>query len=469
MVSTETSETSDYLSKRFAGKLLLKQEIPLDEEVFQKYLSIGDFTAIPSIKRTFLVNRCNRCGNQQSALFARIPCYKCHKKHLYCRKCIEMGRVMECEPLYYWSGKQPIWPTVLEPCSWEGELTSKQRFAADAISGAVSQKKQEILIWAVCGAGKTEMLFPGITKALQAGKRVCLATPRADVVRELLPRFKQAFPTITIQGLYGGSKEIEGTAQLILATTHQLLRYRHAFDVMIIDEVDAFPFHADPSLPFASNRAKHPTGTTIYLTATPRKKQQLQMLRKKLPHIFVPVRFHGFPLPVPKRKICLTLKKELAKPALPTMLQKWICNRSNPNRQMLLFVPTIDLAEKLAANMGQLTSVLGIERKDAVGFVHASDPEREEKVQQFRKQIVTILLTTTILERGVTFPSVDVVVLDAGHSVFDEAALIQIAGRAGRSPDDPTGEVLFLHDGKTEAIVAATRSIQAMNRRGGFT
>ncbi|QGS69179.1 hypothetical protein CV093_15140 [Oceanobacillus sp. 143] len=79
-----------------------------------------------------------------------------------------------------------------------------------------------------------------------------------------------------------------------------------------------------------------------------------------------------------------------------------------------------------------------------------------------------VLITTTILERGVTFPSVDVAILDAGHVVFDEAALVQIAGRAGRSADDPTGEVIFFHDGKTEAMVQAIKSIKMMNKRGGF-
>ncbi|GAE95069.1 ComF operon protein A [Gracilibacillus boraciitolerans JCM 21714] len=38
--------------------------------------------------------------------------------------------------------------------------------------------------------------------------------------------------------------------------------------------------------------------------------------------------------------------------------------------------------------------------------------------------------------------------MDAGHQVFDEAALVQIAGRAGRSPNDPTGNVIFIHQAK---------------------
>src|SRR5699024_10289307 len=106
--------------------------------------------------------------------------------------------------------------------------------------------------------------------------------------------------------------------------------------------------------------------------------------------------------------------------------------------------------------------------KDNIRAVHSEDEDRKSMIQLFREKKLTILITTTILERGVTFPSIDVAVLDAGHLVFDEAALVQIAGRAGRSHNDPTGEVIFFHDGRTNAMVKSVRSIKEMNRRGGF-
>ncbi|RDW16512.1 competence protein ComF [Oceanobacillus arenosus] len=314
------------------------------------------------------------------------------------------------------------------------------------------------------------MLFPGITEALKLGMRICIATPRADVVRELKPRILQAFANVTVQALYGGSEEKEATAQLIIATTHQLLRFKDAFDLLIIDEIDAFPYHADPSLPFAANRAKAVHGTMLYLTATPRKEQKMRLNRKQLPHVFVPARFHGHPLPIPKMTMTFSLKKNLKNNQAPATFLAWTRKRQNPTRQLLIFVPTIRLAEKLQEN---LTSLLLKEQiiatKDKLLFVHAGDSNREEKVTQFRRKELSVLITTTILERGVTFPSVDVVIFDAGHMVFDEAALVQIAGRAGRSADDPTGEVIFFHDGKTEAMVQAIQSINMMNKRGGFS
>lgn len=96
--------------------------------------------------------------------------------------------------------------------------------------------------------------------------------------------------------------------------------------------------------------------------------------------------------------------------------------------------------------------------------VHAEDPQRKEKVQKMRNKEIPILLTTTILERGVTIPDLDVAVLGAEDSIFSESALVQIAGRVGRHPDYPSGDIAFFHHGKTEAMVKARRQILAMNK-----
>ena len=59
-------------------------------------------------------------------------------------------------------------------------------------------------------------------------------------------------------------------------------------------------------------------------------------------------------------------------------------------------------------------------------------------------RIISLLVTTTILERGVTISNVAVAVLGAENPVFDEAALVQISGRVGRDRKFPEGEICFL-------------------------
>ncbi|SEA39242.1 competence protein ComFA [Thalassobacillus cyri] len=434
-----------------SGKLLLKTEISLNTPQLNELISLGLLDEIPAIEKHAWGNRCRRCGNQKSYLFAKLP-----DNVVYCRKCIVMGRVSEQEHLYAW--RRPVsWDRHPPACKWTGELTTFQQQAADRIIKAIQEKNQRLLVWAVCGAGKTEMLFPGLSLAFSQGKRVCLATPRADVVKELLPRFVAAFPDVSIQALYGESPDKQGNAQFLIATTHQLLRYGRAFDVLIIDEIDAFPYHADASLPYATERAAKDQASFIYLTATPRPKHEREINRKKLPAVFVPRRFHGHPLPVPRFVAAFDIKS-LEKEMLSRKVWDWLERRKRPDRQLLVFVPTIPNAEKVEKILAQ--------RYKKVTCVHASDSDRQEKVYQFRKSVYDVLVTTTILERGVTFPSVDVIVLDSGHAVFDQAALIQIAGRAGRSSRDPDGEVIFFHQGKTDAMVKAVETILKMNRLG---
>ncbi|WP_374955073.1 DEAD/DEAH box helicase family protein [Paenibacillus sp. PCH8] len=59
------------------------------------------------------------------------------------------------------------------------------------------------LLWAVTGAGKTEMIFPLLQHTLDRGGRALVATPRRDVVLELAPRLAKAFPGTPIATLYG--------------------------------------------------------------------------------------------------------------------------------------------------------------------------------------------------------------------------------------------------------------------------
>ena len=89
-------------------------------------------------------------------------------------------------------------------------------------------------------------------------------------------------------------------------------------------------------------------------------------------------------------------------------------------------------------------------------------------VEAFRKKEVSILVSTTILERGVTFPFVDVFVLESNHRLFTKSALVQISGRVGRSKERPTGELFFLSDGITKEMKKAIKEIKEMNKEAGF-
>lgn len=252
--------------RQFYGKKILEEQFIEHNLSPSELIKNAYIQQMPSmIKRMFSV-MCNRCGNKKRSFIGEIDCKRCNATHYYCRRCIQMGRVLECTPLYYWVGPEMIYPKQNHPCIWKGQLTPSQQHASDVAVQAVEQKER-LLIWGVCGAGKTEMIFAAITKALQRKQRICIATPRSDVVRELTPRFQNAFPHTIVQSLYAGSKENNDQAQLTISTTHQLIHFNETFDTIIIDEIDAFPYHADDMLPFVTSRSVKQNGTTIYLTA----------------------------------------------------------------------------------------------------------------------------------------------------------------------------------------------------------
>src|SRR5699024_2074628 len=212
---------------------------------------------------------CQRCGNQNKALFCQYNCARCQRVCAYCRSCIMMGRVSQCTPLISWKG--PEIPFVFSsPLMWEGTLSSPQQQSSEQVVQTIKDNRS-ILVWCVCGAGKTEIIFAGIHDALSSGKRICIATPRTDVVLELSPRCKKVFPDIEIATLYGGTEDKHTYAPFVIATTHQLYRFVNAFDVMIVDEVDAFPYSMDATLQRAVQVARKEISATVYVTATPNK------------------------------------------------------------------------------------------------------------------------------------------------------------------------------------------------------
>lgn len=441
------------LQSFLSGRELLLDELPFTLQELDKHYQNGYITYTPGID--FHTGRlsCTRCGNDDTDRIVTFMCARCLRMCGYCRKCIMLGRVSQCTPLIRWTGPTPKYHTTEPVLAWNGTLSDEQEAASKQLVEAI-KKRTSFLIWAVCGSGKTEMLFQGIAHALSEGKKVLIAAPRTDVVVELTPRIKAAFPTTSIISLYGGSEDRGKPAQLVISTTHQLLRYRNHFDVIIVDEVDAFPYSYDKSLQYAVKKAQKADGVTVFLTATPSTELQ------KIPHIKVPKRYHGHPLPVPQFEWCGHWKKQIAKKCLPKNVQKWLIDRSEKNKQAFLFVPTIEVGEKLVPILSELGLVCD--------SVHAEDAHRHEKVAKFRNNELQLLITTTILERGVTVPNIDVAVLGSEEAIFTESALVQISGRVGRHKDFPGGDITFFHYGKTTAMVEAKRHIVQMNKEAGF-
>jgi competence protein ComFA len=359
----------------------------------------------------------------------------------------------------------------------EVQFTPPQRAAARALHdfGAHAAPGSSCLVWAACGAGKTEVSFPLIGQALNRGDNVLFATPRRDVVLEIAPRLARVFGKGVVVPLYGGSGNLGQEAPLVVATTHQTLRFYHKFDLVILDEGDAFPYPGSRMLHFGVERALRPGGKLVYLTATPVSWMFERTKKDRVNIIKIPARPHGFPLPEPRFLNIKPFYNEKGATLIHRKILALIASLlEETGARLFLFVPSVSLtgiaADALRAAAGK--PPLENLRQDGVEWSHAGDRQRDQKRERFFDGDFPIFVTTTIMERGVTVPHLHVLVLDADQEmVFNTPTLVQIAGRCGRSPEYPTGEVWFVASQITRSMREARAQIRSFNeeaRRKGY-
>ncbi|MQS88990.1 DEAD/DEAH box helicase [Lactobacillus salsicarnum] len=395
----------------------------------------------------FVDDICHRCWTRvQTDIFKG--------KKVYCRGCLNFGKIYLDDQLII-TNNEVTFGQQSFPLTWRGQLTEMQRTISEKLIESF-YKSEDHLVWAVTGAGKTEMIFPLIAEAIKNDKRIAICSPRIDVCIELFPRIKAAFENTSIALFHGRSDEEYHCTQIMIATVHQLIRFEQAFDVLIIDEVDSFPLAGDIMLERAIEKSKKPNGINVYLSATPPLHLLNRVDAKNLNLSKMYQRFHQHPLPEPKTHL-LFKPSNFTKinPRLKFRIEKLV----KLHEKFMLFFPRIPEMLEFESNLRKSFPDL------KMVSVSSKDADRINKVGMFRNDEVQAILTTTILERGVTFHQITVIVIDADAKEFSKTALIQIAGRAGRSKDSPDDEVHFYYNYYSRQIKLACDEIKSVNKQ----
>lgn len=301
------------------------------------------------------------------------------------------------------------------------------------------------LVYAVCGSGKTEIVLDIIKYVLSLGLKVCFTVPRRDVIIELFERLSSIFSKEKMGLLYGGHME-NLNGDLICCTTHQLYRFNNYFDLLIIDEIDAFPYKDNETLEAFLKKAIK--GRKVILTATPSEKLITNITKSGGEVLTLFERYHKSPLPVPQ----IIIAKIFIKYRLIKIMKNYICN----NKPLLIFVPTIDICESIF-------QFINIFYKKGY-YVHSKMENRSQIINDFRNNKYSFLVTTAVLERGVTIKNLQVIIFNSDHKIYDKASLIQIAGRVGRKKDATKGDVIYLAYEKTKAMEESIEEIKKYNK-----
>lgn len=382
--------------------------------------------------------KCLRCLNENPSRFFQA------RGRWYCADCMDFG-LLE-------AGKLPVSPGLKKAVHHvtphlEFEMTPFQKsVSAKALS--ILQSGRDVLIYAAAGAGKTEISLESIAWYLSQGKKVCFAISRRQVVIEIAKRLRENFPDLSVIEVCQGYTEITD-ADLIVCTTHQLYRYPFCFDLLILDELDAFPYAGSRVLEAIA--AQSCTGQRMLLSATPDEVSLQQIEQGKMEMVSLFARPHGKPLSIPAIHIC---SKPMMVVRILFDLRRFVEN----GRQVLLFVPRIVDTRWMKWIVGAFFSC---------GVITSKSVDKDAVMDAFHQKKTEVLLCTTLLERGITVPSVQVVVYRADHPVFTRASLIQIFGRAGRSFRDPYGKCIAYCQSPSRNLLECVRQLEMMNRVSG--
>lgn len=365
--------------------------------------------------------KCPRCGNESIDLFSF------NKNKLYCRAC--------CSFL----GKTSNLKSNIRPVIVRANIDYKLSFEQSKIAKKILDEEETIYVKAVCGAGKTECVFPSIEKALQEGKRVGFAIPRKEVVIEIYERLKEVFKGVNICAVYGGSTKILD-GEIIVFTTHQSYRFEKAFGLLIIDEYDAFPFKGNKVLNMLTTNTCE--GKKVYLSAT---FLDEKIIDKK--HVKLDKRYHHVSIPSPSLVITKRIFQYIK------ILN--YCKKIKDDKSVFVFVPTIKDGLKMYR-------FLRLFLKNII-FINSKEKDKKNLFILIKRKVYKIVITTSILERGITLYNLDVLIFCADHRVFDFRTLIQIVGRVGRKKTSPFGSVIFYASKRSKDIQIAIQEIDKSN------
>ncbi len=381
-------------------------------------------------------NLCNRCQSDYLIydIYGRLTCPDCH--------------AVEGETLYRFFREIESRKHILK---FPFELSQEQEKGSSFLLELIKNGQNGIL-HAVCGAGKTEMTYAGIIYALNHEMKICFAIPRKEIVIELSKRFKTYFPSTTIKALHQNNKDDEG-AQLVISTIHQLINYLHEFDLIILDEADAYPYAFNEYLKRLVHKALRPGGILIQMSATI-DPNEIDVCNAN--YHLSPSRFHNGFLDEPQfiqvENIKTMIKTNKIPETITQILDRWIKN----NLSVFLFVPTISIGLCLARIMKQA----GYKSDN----ISSASWNKDNCLRDFQRKRTDIMITTTILERGVTFKNVQVGVLYSDALIFTKSVLIQICGRVGRFKDYPSGEICFFSEYVSKAMIEARKEIRQLNK-----
>ncbi len=329
-------------------------------------------------------------------------------------------------------------------------LTNDQLKAINDIFGDLNNsKRMNRLLQGDVGSGKTIVALVALYINYLSGYQGVLMVPTEvlanqhfETLNNLMPNLKIALLTSSIKKKQEIKKKLNEHQIDIIIGTHALLTDDVLFGnlgLVITDEQHRFGVNQRKNL-----MNKGTTPDILYMSATPIPRTYALTIYGDMDISIIKEQPSGR-----KKIITYVRKMNLLKDVLAAMLEEL-----KKGHQIYVIAPLIEESEK--TDMESVMQVFqnmekAFSKKFKVGLLHGKikNDEKETIINEFKKNNINILVSTTVIEVGIDNPNATMMVVYDSH-MFGLSTLHQLRGRVGRS--DLQSYCVFLSNQNSERL-----------------
>ncbi len=326
------------------------------------------------------------------------------------------------------------------------ELTASQKkVLTEAENDMQEPKAMNRLVQGDVGSGKTVIAAACMYKAVKSGFQAVMMAPTEILARQHFASLKQNFERLGIRVclLIGGLKKSERTEilQKIANGTYDIIIGTHAviqkdvlyknLGIVITDEQHRFGVNQRLNL---GEKGKNPD--ILVMTATPIPRTLAVILYGDLDISIIDTLPSGRK---PIKTFAISEKQRLC-------MYKKIADEIKKGRQAYVVAPLIEESEALSEVKSteqiyeELSSIYKEEIKSGeikMAVVHGAmkQQEKDEIMQSFAKNEISLLIATSVIEVGIDVPNATTIVIENAER-FGLSQLHQLRGRVGRGEQE---------------------------------
>ena len=317
------------------------------------------------------------------------------------------------------------WQKELEAAFPYIETEDQMRVIAEVKADMEAERPMDRLVCGDAGYGKTEVALRAAFKAVMDGKQVGLLVPTTVLAQQHFETFRKrlaAFPVqVDMLSRFRSSKEQrEIVARLasgeldIVIGTHRLLQADVDFKelgLLIIDEEQRFGVTHKEYLKKLRTEVD-----VLTMTATP--------IPRTLYMALTGVRDISTISTPPEERLPVVTH---VGPYSPELVRRAVLRELDRGGQIFFVHNRVQTIGAMHARLNKLVP----EARIQIAHGQMAEKDLEQRMTQFNRGEIDILLTTTIIESGLDIPNANTLIIDRADG-FGLAQLYQLRGRVGR-------------------------------------